>query len=558
MRRVLVLVLAGASVSCAARAGSESGPARPAEVAEVVESSGPAAPPPPEPPPPEVDAGAPAAPPSPVERDAARAAAIEATYHAVHPAGRDDLGWYGLEAVAAVPAWASGSKAELARDDDLRTAWTCEQRGAKAPCALSLSFPQAAEVSLIRLFGSRGVTKQERLSFPRVKAIKVHTGGGWVRASLRDYWTHQYVLLSAPVSTSGLAIEVESVYAGKAGGSVGIAEVEVFGPSGVKRAPLELDPSRAFVRGSPDTWVYLADGDSAGCSVPGPQWVEELAADGNVRRILPGSALYGDPGDRWLLVPQFLRHDCGYDGTPNVIDGRYLVIDRERRAFTTVEGLGTLGGRVWRQEAGAGFAAAPHPSYRTCEAAPLDIAVLEAGAGELRTKQVSISCPDTCKTACYDARMKRLGYEPAQREDGLTSRCTKITFAEARRLVPAASLPFSISLEGCDEWRRCDVGDGLTLVLLSVTCESGWAGLLGPGGTLLASVRSRDGLLKARRLAGGPLLLETSAGLHRLEADHPLELALPSASFDEAVGPLCPCTSYEGDCSPEERTAPGP
>jgi hypothetical protein len=504
----------------------------------------PALPAPPASPPESARTTAPARP-----RDEDPATDIAATYRAVHPMQHDALGWYGLEAEAAVPAWASGSGAELARDDDLLTAWTCEQAEDDAPCALSLSFPQEAEVSLVRVFASQGLTKLEHRSLPRVRDVKLHTGHGWVRATLQDFWSHQYVQLTPPISTSGLTLEVESAYPGIGSGRVAIAEVEVFGRSGAKRSPLELDPRRAVVRGSPSIWVFEWGGGS-GTSQAGPQWVEQLADDLTVRRVLPGAALLGHPGDRYFLVPYVARTGCNMSALTFDVEGHYMLVDRERRAFYTIEGLGEVGGSVWRARAGSGFAAVP--PWLDLEADSdehnLDVSVLETATDEPRTRRVKAAVDDAHAPATYESALKRLGYEPARADEAAVS-CSKLSLAAARALVPTASMPVHARFqERCGEWRRCDIGDGLQLVVLFAG-DASWAGLLGSGGALLGSIRYgyTDSQVRTRRVPGGPLLLETTLGLHRLDADHPLELAFPNAAFDATALQICQVFDDEDD-----------
>jgi len=239
---------------------------------------------------------------------------------------------YALEGRAALPTWGRQYEApDPIRDDDLATRWSCEPGEDGRPCAVGVEFPEPAEVVMVRF--QAGVEDELRSydpdtakwevmnEFGTPRRVRLHTDGGSVDAGFEKS-THQYVaLLSEPVETRSLYLEFVEMYEGDTSHShIHVGEVEVFGTSGEKRAPLEVDPTQCVVSFEDEAF-----------SGPGMRttWITQIDGKGGSRRIWYGTDIVGEKGDRFMLIEQMLSFDC--DGQIWFRYGSYILLDRETR-----------------------------------------------------------------------------------------------------------------------------------------------------------------------------------------------------------------------------------
>jgi hypothetical protein len=510
--------------------------------------------------------------------DETAASNLELSRRSGHPLSDGGPGWHALAAEAATPAWGrSGGTTSAARDDDLKTAWTCESAAEDGPpCALLLAFPERARVRLIRVFASLGTWYEERGRFARVKTVRVHTGRGWMEASLEDRWSYQYLLLNEEVETDGITLEVVDTYPGSDSAAVGFAEVEVFGPAGRAREPLDLDPRRAVIqpgRSRPPAGVEVPSGpgdrpvlfssdyeEETRAQVLSP-WLEVIDAAGGSRRILDATALLGEPGDRYLLAERLSRMGCSYEY--EVAAAEYTVIDRETRAFLDVGETDTADGPVFRHRDGNGFAIAPGPSVVIePESAVLRTVVVEDDR-VVRGEQPLDESRDT-DLAWITETAAGLGFDHPLRSRGMGPACRAATRQEATDLLADPALVPRSYLPAHDGWGLCDLPASRRLLVLSETCERAYGFLLGPDGRPCgAPLRGFSGTiapdptrigdhpaegLRVRVLDTGEALIETyDDGIYVVGRDGEPRLPYPNARFDLNRAPACSCFCCGGD-----------
>jgi hypothetical protein len=261
---------------------------------------------------------------------------------------------YALEGEAVTPAWASGSDPAAVRDDDLRTSWSCPHAGASSPCAISIVLPEEAEVHVIRLFPGAGTSHEEFRAHARPKLIRVHTDMGWAEARIKRGWDHRHVLLPAGVVTRTVTLEIAKVRPGRSDSAVHVAEIEIFGVTGQARGPLEIEPRAAAVRLDGAAW---SAGDRETTWIASPGFIELVDGKGGRRRLLRGTGLHGEPGDRFFLVENLTAVDCA-PGDPPAVSGSFTLVDARTRIFWDVGDLGGMLGTVYRHPEGTGFATA--------------------------------------------------------------------------------------------------------------------------------------------------------------------------------------------------------
>lgn len=257
---------------------------------------------------------------------------------------------YALEGEVLAPTWSAPTNAGPAasRDDDLDTAWTCKPESDRA-CALGIGFGQSAKVSAIRLYTAGGLDWQDYKAQPRVARVRVHTDQGHVEASLDDGADHRYVTFDEPISTDSIVIEVLGLH-GSEDGEVAIAELEIFGSTGPRRDPLQLDPARSFVAYDVDPWsskdarhtirqtfVTLVDSPGEDDASPGRRWAR-------------GTALLGRKGDRILLLERLHASRCDES------EGSYTLVDTQTRMLVPLGPMGGVPGKVLTHPSGEGFA----------------------------------------------------------------------------------------------------------------------------------------------------------------------------------------------------------
>ncbi len=255
-------------------------------------------------------------------------------------------GWYALEGQAVVPSWAATSDArpELARDDDLRTSWTCTP-APERPCALGLSFGEPATVRAIRIYGASGPDWNTYRAHPRVHGVRVHTDAGWVTASFDDGASHGYVVLAAPVETRSIALEILGTHEGKKSQTIHLAELEAYGTSGPARPPLNLDPEAAIVTFETEAWKNKGSSHTIRLA-----FLEVVRPDGTPQRLLRGTALLGRKGDRFLMIEKLHGSTC------DAHQGSYVLLDQRTRMLYPLAAMGGVPGEVLRHDVGEGFA----------------------------------------------------------------------------------------------------------------------------------------------------------------------------------------------------------
>lgn len=232
-------------------------------------------------------------------------------------------GLHAIEGTASTAPWGSSGRgdAKTVRDDDVLTGWSCDMGGA-APCAIGLGFTEKASVRAVVIYAAAGPKWNDYRAQARPKKVRVHTDAGFVEVAIDDGAAHKHVLFDKSVETSSIAVEVVDVHAGKKGKAVYVAELEVLGDRGPSRAPLELDPERTVVSFETDAWK--AEGDNHTIRLA---FLEEVQADGRLRRLMRGTAVHGRASDRFLVVEKLFGSSC--TGTK----GSYALLDRNTRVM---------------------------------------------------------------------------------------------------------------------------------------------------------------------------------------------------------------------------------
>ncbi len=250
---------------------------------------------------------------------------------------------HALAGAVEIPEWSSPGEGSprLTRDDDLRTAWTCEW-AEDQPCTLGIHFPQPAEVVVIRLYARSSTDSKDHA---RPRTLRLHTAEGWADARLPDEGGFWHVTLGEPVSTRNLSIEVTEVYKGKGDAVLHFAELEVFGQSGAPRAPLELALDHRIIGFESPVWRSKSRTHHAGQA-----FVELVDVDGRLRRLLPGSALLGQARDRLMLIERADWTSCDHH------QGAYDLLDTQTRVLAPLGDMGGFGADVYRHQEGLGFA----------------------------------------------------------------------------------------------------------------------------------------------------------------------------------------------------------
>jgi hypothetical protein len=255
-----------------------------------------------------------------------------------------DLHLYSLEASAALPPWAaSAGDPGATRDDDLLTAWSCPMGDGK-PCAVAFAFPAPVEIRALRLFAGSGA-RLDHKAHGRPRKVRLHSDEGWVEGELKDRLDHQHLAFESGVRTRALVLEVLTAYPGKKQKDVTLAEVEILGVSGTRRAPLQLNPSTA---------IFRLDGSSGGKHGT-LAWIEEVDGMGSARRVMRGTAVHGRSDDRFLLVGNLVYLDCGPDYRWPC-NKSFTLVDRQTRLFYDLGELSCTALSVIRHPEGKGWA----------------------------------------------------------------------------------------------------------------------------------------------------------------------------------------------------------
>lgn len=265
--------------------------------------------------------------------------------------GSEHLGWklsalskmYSLAGAVEVPGWSPQGEGEIrqTRDDDLRTAWTCEY-SRDSPCAFGIHFPEAAMVTAIRVNASpNGADDPSR--FGRVRTLRVHTAEGWAEDHVLATYEDLYIRLGEPVLTRNLTIEVMDTQS-KNATLLRIADFDVYGTAGQQRSPIKLDPASLYLRLPSPLWKKTG-GEQR---LTPPQLVYG-AAQSDPKMLALGSAAYAS-GARMLLIEQLTETKC----KSHV--GNYVMLDLKTRVRVPLGDMGGIPGDVWRQKEDRGFA----------------------------------------------------------------------------------------------------------------------------------------------------------------------------------------------------------
>ncbi len=449
------------------------------------------------------------------------------------------LALYALEGEAVTPGWAApGSDPGAVRDDDLLTSWSCARSEAR-PCAVSIVLPEEAEVHVIRLFPGTGTSLEEFRAHARPKTIRVHTDAGWAEARIKRGWDYRHVLLPAGIVTRTVTLEIASTRPGRVDSAVHASEIEIFGITGTARGPLEIEPRAAIV--SLDGTAWKAE-EAGSTSIASPGFIDLVDGKGGRRRLLRGTGLAGEPGDRFFLVENVSAVDCPA-GAPASVSGSFTLVDAKTRIFWDVGGLGGVLAPVFRHPGGLGFATAGWSGTRHAAA------VLVEGH--------MFRMPEDRQGAfTSDADLASWGFTEAPRPcctsvDGSQWQdCKTIGAARARKILGALEDPGWEQLwdrAGSDDWLSCPLeGKARLIVHRGPGC--------GPAAGALVTLDAKGGVVDWR-LAGRIRLGASFASRGLVEVSHEQGASIlrigPGGTIQEQYAdaalsllppPGCPCT----------------
>ncbi len=263
----------------------------------------------------------------------------------------EHLGWkltslskmYALAGAVEVPQWSPEGTGQIrwVRNDDLSTAWTCEQTRDK-PCAFGIHFPQPATVVAIRINASPSGAEDPSL-FGRIKTLRVHTDEGWAEDNVLVGYENLYLQLGEPVVTRNLTVEVIDAQSKTA--LLRVADFDVYGTEGEPRSPIAIDPATAFLQVDSPTWKKTVGGERA---LQGSRLMYSGAND-EPKMLALGSAAFAN-GDRMLLIEQLTETKCKSHL------GGYEMLDLKTRVRVPLGDMGGMPGDVWMHAKGRGFA----------------------------------------------------------------------------------------------------------------------------------------------------------------------------------------------------------
>lgn len=359
---------------------------------------------------------------------------------------------HALAGAVEIPEWSSpGDGTERSvRDDDLRTAWSCRVRP-EQPCAIGIHFPEPAEVEAVRLYAIPPGAEGQRA---RLGRVRLHTASGWAEARMANEDGPWHVLLGEPVLTRNVSLEILETYGD---GPLHLAELEVYGRSGVARDPLVVDPAHVVVTFDEPVWRQKLRTSTAG-----PAFVETVDVDGRLRRLLPGSALVGRPGDRMMLVERASWSTCRDH------QGAYDLLDTHTRVVVPLGDMGGFAGDVFRHTKGLGFAIGVADGYE----AHVQGVVLDEGAYERRSTDRLDQRKPAELLGAWGMDVAPLPHADARPLDDPPTGCGP---AEASVLEDLrASLPRRGSLVA-GPWHACRMDDGSRLLVTTAgPCGKQW------------------------------------------------------------------------------------
>jgi hypothetical protein len=362
-------------------------------------------------------------------------------------------GLVGVAGALEIPEWSvvgTGS-VELMRDDDLETAWACVPEQFR-PCAIGFHLAEPGEVHAIRLFAAASGKRYDQRARPA--KVRVHTDDGWFDADLDDGAQYTYVVFGKPTKTRNLSIEFLTFH-GKAKGGLELAELEVYGRGGIPRAPMVLDPEQMVVALDRAKWSKSHHGQTLGATFLG------TLTDGVIKRVLPGTAIYGRASDPILLVESLASTDC------RTHKGMFFLLNRNTRVMVPLGDLGSMGGQIFRFTEGNGFAG----GYVDDLDARVTGVVLEDGTYQQRRTQrlAKVTGPAFLDSVGIERTPLVRGGVPSNGEVAGCIRGSDDTLAQLRaatggkpELVPGV-------------WMVCDLGDGTRAFLTDYgPCGKAW------------------------------------------------------------------------------------
>lgn len=471
----------------------------------------------------------------------------------------EHLGWKmtslaklrGLAGGVEVPEWSGPSEGSLraARDDDLRTAWTCEQTR-ETPCAFGIHFPEPAKVTALRLHTSPN-TSGEPTGAHDPKGLRVHTDEGWAEANFEPSHEDIYFLLGEPVTTSNLTVEVLDVHGPSGQGKFRLAEFEIYG-EGVARPRLEIDATALYTVTTKPAWkskarTYRQTGS----------FIEHVGLDGVVQRIAPGTAAYGSSTGRFLLIESITRTNCKSN------QGSYLLVDLDTRVRVPLGDLGGIPGEVFPAHADLGF--------------------IVGWVSEDLTRVHGVIWEDDVYQRKRSPRVTRDTYHEMFEQWGVSeaplSRGLVGTFEEppvdcqlgtpesmqtlqqaiAAKPEPEPTKPRrgrkpSKSRAGLgvpDRWMVCSLGEGVDAYLTSAgECGAAWDVVVVADGKVVARERAgRKGAhVAARRVTGGEIFVEVGGSDEATQVYSVRADAIESLGMHTSLA-LSPPTSCRKQCS---------
>jgi hypothetical protein len=382
---------------------------------------------------------------------------------------------HSIEGTAATPTWGAAGRgdAKSVRDDDIGSAWTCETGGA-APCAIGLAFAEPASIRAVQLYAAAGPKWADYRAYARPKKIRVHTDEGWIDVTLDDGAAHRPVLFDKIIETKTLAVEVLDVHAGKKGSTLFIAELEALGDSGPSRPPLELDPARTVVSFETDPWKGEGEKNTIRLA-----FLEEVGADGKLRRIMRGTAIHGRASDRFLLVERLFGASC------SATKGSYALLDRNTRMLLPLGEMAGVPAKVALRSDGSGVM-----FQSTLDPLSARAVVLEGDKVErMRPSKKKGETPEqfAARLAFTDPPVRRGGHVPGAAPAGCKSGTSDNALVQ--RVATAIALDDALASDASicelDTSHRAIVGT-------SSGCGLRWyAAVIGPAGEIVGEMHAK-------------------------------------------------------------------
>ncbi len=415
------------------------------------------------------------APGAPAEIVRASAAASETAKLAQHIGFEIATGLHAIEGTVATPTWGSAGRgdAKALRDDDVGTGWSCDM-GGTAPCAVGLGFTESASVRAVVIYAAAGPKWSDYRAQARPKKVRVHTDAGFVEVAIDDGAAHKYVLFDKSIETKSIAVEVLEVHPGKKGKAVWIAELDALGDRGPSRPPLELDPARTIVSFETDAWK--AEGDNHTIRLA---FLEEVQADGRLRRLMRGTAIHGRASDRFLVVEKLFGSSCLAN------KGSYALLDRNTRVMLPLGELTGVPSKIALRSDGTGAL-----FTSTADPAAARAVVLDGDAIErVRPSKKKAETPEqlAARMNITEPAVRRGGHVPGAAPAGCKSGTSDTALVQ--RVATALGLtdapPADASICELANAHRAIVGT-------SSGCGARWyAAVIGPAGEVVGEMHAK-------------------------------------------------------------------